>query len=195
MDSEPTKAEKLCNLVALLKRKEPLAWETVEDALAGYPGWQQYVEALRYRTPDNFGIPGLSAAALHFPEDVPRDKKTVLLYIFAPYAVLLDPALDNSMKIKRIERLAASETQAFWQNALDNLDPEIRTAATELLAWKENRRLLLRGSEAPETDAEELLRAAKPVKTSADNLLRSGEIPAAIASKSAGFWARRLRRR
>ncbi len=195
MDAEPTKAEKICNLVVLLKRKEPLAWETVEEAVAGYSGWLLYVETMRYQTPDNFGIPGLSTATLHFPEDVPKDKQAALLYIFAPYAILLDPTLDNSMKIKRIERLVALETQAFWQNALDNLDLEIRTAAAELLAWKESRCSLLRGSDAPETDAEELLRAAKSTQTSAEHLLRSGEIPAVNSPKPAGFWTRLLRRR
>jgi len=195
MDAEPTNAEKICNLVVLLKRKEPLAWETVEEAVADYPGWQLYVETLRYRTPNAFGSLMLPTIVTDYPEDVPKDKQAALLYIFAPYAILLDPTLDNSMKIKRIERLVALETQAFWQNALDNLDLEIRTAAAELLAWKESRSSLLRGSDAPETDAEELLRAAKSTQTSAEHLLRSGEIPAVNSPKPVGFWTRLLRRR
>ncbi len=194
MNTEPTKAEKFCTLVALLKRKEPLAWETVESAVRDYPGWQLFVETMRYRTPNTFGSLMLPTVTTHYPEDVPKDKQEAMLYVFAPYAVLLDSTLDNAGKAKRIERLTAGEREAFWQTARDNADPEIRSATAEMLAWQENRKELLRGSDAPKTDADELLRAAKPSAANSDNLLHSGDIPKSSPPNPAGFWKRLLKR-
>lgn len=202
MDAEPTKAEKICLLVKMLHAEldgvsgEPLDWDTIEELVADYPGWAAYVGNLRYPRQNLFNRRMIQTNILVFPEFPSLANCADLFLVFEPYAILLNPALDKSQKVERVEACMdySDDHDSFWEAALNNSDEEIQTIVAELIEWMDAHRSLLRGAVTPPPNADELLRAAKPMEIAPENLLRGGEMPAESPPKPAGFWARLMRR-
>jgi hypothetical protein len=185
-----TKAEKLCLLVSILQETAVVTWLTVERLVADFPGWLMYVEHLHDGGRNTFASYAFQVMPPKTSDVVEAAEREAMLSVFAPYAALLDNRLSVEERLERIARLTGDQQNAFWRVARNNVDPDIQAAAEELLDKKQERKTLLRASDAPPNAPEELLRAANASPIDKENLLLPSEAGEEPSPQSANFWLR-----